>query len=272
MATTGWLGKISLVSGGFGYTEMKGDVRIDSITRNGEYITVSGACGVSAEGPAGYNYYYVFPINAKVSGGQYAQVVAGNQRVYVGQDPITTSFSVTLNVGASATSATFSVDWLYNNSTASNHQDYTIYFDPGYIAPNQPSISVSNIKWNKMDVTYGTSSFGNPSSGSVVLKFNGTQKASKTTTGNSTVTVSGLTKGTTYNIQVVADNGHLSSSKSTSATTKASAYEKNYCSVNGKSKLTKRVLFSKNGKTKYAKKIYMSVNGKTKLAFEDTNV
>lgn len=270
MATTGWLGSISLVSGGFGHEEMKGDVRIDSIIRNGDNITVNGVYGVYADGPAGYSYYYVYPINAKVNNLGYSQVVAGRQSIYVGHDPVTVGFSTTMNVGASATSATFTVDWLYNNGTASNSQSYTIYFDPGYIAPNTPSVSVSNIKYNKMDVTYGTSSFGNPASGTVKLYFNGTEKASKTSTGNTTVTVTGLTKGTTYTITATANNGHLSATGSTSATTKPTAYEKTLVSVGGVSKKALKAYCSVNGSSKKVLKVYMSENGQTKLAFEET--
>ena len=277
----GWLGDQKIFSitgeGVQNETWLSSDVYISSITHSGDTVTVSGTvhlyarCNWSATGPI---CYYGDPINVTPKGGSAVELKGVTSATTYewdkDQDVSSVNFTTSFAAPAGSTSAEFTIyykdtrrdDWVNTTKT------WTITFEPSYTPPAQPSVSVSNIKYNKMDVTYGTSSFGNPSSGSVVLKFNGTQKASKTTTGNSTVTVTGLTKGTAYNIQVVADNSHLTASNSTSATTRTSAYEKNYCSVNGKTKQTKKVLFSLNGKTKYATKVYMSVNGKTKLAFD----
>ena len=160
MATSGWLGKISLVSGGFGFDEMKGNVRIDSITHSGGNLTVTGVYGVSYEGVSGGYGYYVYPITAAVSGASYSQVTSGNQRIYTGADPVTASFSTTIPAAAGDTSATFSVDWLYNNSTASNHVDYTIYFDPSYSPPT--GLNVTNITpaQNSFTATVSISGWG----------------------------------------------------------------------------------------------------------------
>lgn len=98
-------------------------------------------------------------------------------------------------------------------------------------APNTPSVSASVTSDDALSVTWGTSSFGNPSSGTVYL-YGGTsaspttQLTSKTTTGDSTSSRTGLAANTKYYYRSRAKNtADLWSSYSSdaTATTKAAA-------------------------------------------------
>lgn len=108
------------------------------------------------------------------------------------------------------------------NSYISGSRVQQITLPQGYTAPSTPSVSASNSSNTANSVTYGTSSFGNPSSGTVYL-YGGTsaspttQIASKTTTGNSSYSHTGLTGNTRYYYRSRASNGQLWSSYSSDA-------------------------------------------------------
>ena len=105
------------------------------------------------------------------------------------------------------------------NSYISGSRVQLITLPQGYTAPSTPSVSASNSSNTANSVTYGTSSFGNPSSGTVYL-YGGTsasptsQIASKTTTGNSSYSHTGLTGNTRYYYRSRVSNGQLWSSYS----------------------------------------------------------
>lgn len=98
-------------------------------------------------------------------------------------------------------------------------------------APNTPTVSASVLSADALAVTWGTASFGNPSSGTVYL-YGGTsadpttQLTSKTSTGDSTSDRSNLAANTRYHYRARAKNtADLWSSYSSdvSAVTKAAA-------------------------------------------------
>ena len=78
-------------------------------------------------------------------------------------------------------------------------------------APTKPTTSSSNTSYSQNTVTYGTTSFGVPASGTVYL-YGGTSTApttsltSKTTTGNSSYSHTGLTPNTKYYYRSRAKN------------------------------------------------------------------
>lgn len=84
------------------------------------------------------------------------------------------------------------------------------------VAPAKPTVSVTNNGYNSNKITYGASSFGTPSSGTVNL-YGGTSATpttkitSKTTTGNSTYTQNSLTGNTRYYYRAQATNGSATS-------------------------------------------------------------
>ena len=92
-----------------------------------------------------------------------------------------------------------------------------------YTAPATPTVSVANSSSDPahtIDVTYGTTSFGVPSSGTVALYGDTsatptTQINTKTTTGNSTFNHTGLTGNTSYYYRSRAANSALNSNFST---------------------------------------------------------
>lgn len=93
----------------------------------------------------------------------------------------------------------------------------------GVVAPTKPTVSAAVSSTTQNNVTYGTTSFGTPSSGTVYL-YGGTsaspttQLTSKTSTGNSTYNHTGLTGNTKYYYRSRASNGSANSDYSADAT------------------------------------------------------
>lgn len=138
------------------------------------------------------------------SGGTTSNVVSLND----------SSFSVT----SSQTSATIQcvIDGEVTGST-------TINFDATIIAPTVPTVSATALV-SAIDIDYGTTSFGQPSSGTVSL-YGGTstnpttQIASKTTTGTSTVRYdTSVVANTAYYFRARATNGSATSNYSSTVT------------------------------------------------------
>ena len=126
-------------------------------------------------------------------------------------DVYSTTYSRTVAGGGDRT-----VTWSAGSGIRSDFEgtwSKTVWFPDPYSPPNTPSISVSATSSTSVAVTYGTSSFGNPSTGTVYL-YGGTannpttQIASKTTTGNSTYNHTGLTANTRYYYRARAYNGN----------------------------------------------------------------
>lgn len=179
-----------------------------------------------------------------------------------------TSPAVSINntsftVSSSQTSSTISIQ-IQGENTGST----TIYYDSTYVAPTTPTISAV-VNGTSVTITYGTTSFGNPSTGTITL-YGGTSAnpttsiASSNTTGNNTYTHTGLSPNTTYYYRTRATNGQLNSSYASTTATTSSPF---YGSINAKSKLIQKFYGSVGGKTKQVIKFYGSVNGKTKRIF-----
>lgn len=137
------------------------------------------------------------------------------------------------------------------------------------IAPNTPTVSIDNVSSNSITLTYGTSSFGYPSTGTVSL-CGGTSSSPTNVidtyneTGNKTFTFNGLTPETTYYFRAKADNGILTSDYSADVSATTLLATKLYGSVNGETKQIVKLYGSVNGETKQITKLYGSVNGETK--------
>ena len=85
------------------------------------------------------------------------------------------------------------------------------------VGPAKPTVSATPTSTTSISVTYGTTSFGSVGSGTVYL-YGGTSSSptteidSKTTTGDSTISLTGLTEGTSYYYRARAYDGtHYSS-------------------------------------------------------------
>lgn len=129
-----------------------------------------------------------------IYGGTYSRTVAG-----------TGSRTVTYTAG-SGTRSDFAGEW-----------SETVGGFPGvYTAPNTPTVTAAIKSPTSLEITYGTTSFGTPSTGTVKL-YGGTSTSpttlleTKSTTGNSTFSYTGLTQNTAYYFKAVANNGQLSS-------------------------------------------------------------
>lgn len=115
-----------------------------------------------------------------------------------------TSFSV------SATQTSATVSWVGSDGYSGS---FDVTFPSGYVAPTKPTISATSVNYsNSLNITYGTTSFGVPSSGTVYL-YGGTsaspttQIATKTTTGNTTYSYTGLSYNRKYYFRSRAGNG-----------------------------------------------------------------
>ena len=138
------------------------------------------------------------------------------------------------------------------------------------VAPNTPTLSGTNQSSYVNKVTWGTSSFGNPSSGTVYL-YGGTsnnpttQIATKTSTGNSTFTHSGLKPNTTYYYRARAYNGRAWSNYSSVITVKtkpaALVPYPNNPEQSNVTKYVKKLEVPHNGLARGVVKLYRSVGG-----------
>lgn len=234
MATTGWLGEqaVFYIQSGTYSTWIASNVYISSNTHSGNTVTVSGTiklyirCSWSSSSPVAY---YGDPITVTPKGGSAILIKdwtsTSSMDFYKDQEIGSVDFTTSYTESASSTSSTFSVyykdtrrdDWV--NTTLS----WSTSVDPGYTAPSTPTVTIGTKSVNSIAVTYGTSSFGYPSSGNVYL-YGGTssspttQITSKTTTGNSSYTNGSLASNTKYYYRSRANNGQMNSSYSTEKT------------------------------------------------------
>lgn len=115
-----------------------------------------------------------------------------------------------------------------------------------YVAPTTPTISATATSPTSITITYGTTSFGVPSTGTVTL-YGGTAASPTTsidttnTTGDKTFTFTGLSPETTYYFRARANNGQLSSNYSTEVSATTPLDKGLYGSVNGEAKRITRL-------------------------------
>ena len=147
----------------------------------------------------------------------------------------------------------------------------TINFDRTYTAPTTPTVSAVVNSSSSITLTYGTTSFGYPASGTVQL-YGGTSANPETvistnnTTGDKVFTHTHLTPGTTYYYRVRVYNGQLWSNYSTEITATTNSVSL-YGSLNNQTKRISKLYGSVNGQTKEIQKLYGSVNGVTKRIY-----
>lgn len=103
--------------------------------------------------------------------------------------------------------------WSFNNPlTGSVLQcSGTIDIPAQQVAPNTPTVSVVTNSYKALNITWGTSSFGSPNTGTVYLYYGTsasptTQATSKATTGNSLLTMDILAANTKYYYRSRAKN------------------------------------------------------------------
>lgn len=279
MATTGWLGEqtVFTIQSGTYSTWIASNVYISSNTRSGNNVTVSGTIKLYIRcswQTSGLVAYYGDPITVTPRGGSTVEIKGWTSTTsldfYKDQEIGSVDFTTTYSEPASTTSSTFSVyykdtrrdDWV--NTTLS----WTASVDPGYVAPSTPTVTLGSLTKNSIAITYGTSSYGTPSSGTTYL-YGGTssspttQITSKNTTGSSSYTQSGLASNTRYYYRARANNGQLNSNYSTekNAVTLASSPSVSVGSVSGKSVVIEYSTIADGGV--YNKTIEYSTDGGT---------
>lgn len=116
-----------------------------------------------------------------------------------------------------------------------------VVFPVPYVAPDTPTISATATGPTSISITYGTTSFGNPSTGIVTLYGDTTANPTTSidttnTTGDKIYTYTGLTPNTTYYFRAKANNGQLDSAYSTEITVTTPIDNRLYGSVNGQTK------------------------------------
>jgi len=207
---------------------------------------------------SGSNKYYNVNDNGAV---QYSNSVSAYQEF------TTNEYSAgSLNGGSSRS---LSAVWqVINYSTTASE---TVIMPQFIVAPNVPSVSVSNNDPYQNSVTFGTSSFGVPSSGTVYL-YGGTsnnpttQLTSKTTLGNSTYTHTGLSPNTKYYYRAGAKNSAnewSNYSTTISITTRRAVY----ASYEDKTKLVRKLEAPYNGLARKVLKLYDSDDGKARRIY-----
>lgn len=174
--------------------------------------------------------------------------------------------ATSINVGASDTSHYFTF-----RSSDGAKIIFTVSFPSGQTEPATPTVSAVLNADETVSVTWGTTDLGNPT-GTVKLYGDtnadpSTELDSKSTTGNTTFTHTGLNPGTTYYYKAYASNS-VGSETSSIVSVAIPEHAKLYGSVNGETKRVKKLYGSVNGETKKIKKLYGSVNGQTKLIYQ----
>ena len=221
MASSGWQGAqyISTIGTYSGRNvDYYSDINITSIVHSGTTLYVSGQ--ISGYSSYVYGLYYN-PIYVTPSGGSQIEMFASSERITTTAK--TVSFTATISgVAASTTSYSFGVRY-YCQSNFDTTKYWTLSFDPSYTAPTTPTISGSASAFNTVTVTYGTSSFGNPSTGTVYLygasnSTPSTVVAQSSSTGDNVYTNTSLVGNTTYYYRSNAVNSQATSGYSTEIT------------------------------------------------------
>lgn len=180
--------------------------------------------------------------------------------------------NVSFSVSTGQTTATIQ---FRSSEGSSYYYNMNLSFPSGQTVPDTPTTSLSTYGAGSITISYGTASFGTAGSGTVSLYMatdssfsDEVEVASKTTTGQSTFTVTGLSHRNTYYFRSRATStvGNSNYSTTVGPVTPNPAV-KVYGSVAGKTAMVFTPYGSVAGKTKRIVKIYGSVNGKTKLVY-----
>ena len=238
-----WVGSIPL------YGTLTGD-----ITRSGNVVTLS-------------NLKITVNSNAPVSGqktlGFYCNNVGSSLPLMGSGTTNLGTYSVNgSSIGVQAAQTSANVIW---SSSDGFNGSFTITFPA---PPSTPSLTVTTLSHNTIEITYGVSSYGSPSTGTLKL-YGDTGETPTTeidginTTGSKKYIFTDLEPSTTYYFKATANNTKMSASSSIKSATTASE-PSFYVPVNGVAKKAVKLYCSVNGKTKLVEKLYGSVNGETK--------
>ena len=162
MATSGWQDERTLTTWGSGNRTV-GNIAIDGISHNGDYLRVWGAVAVGRRGSGCQWWNYGVKISVAGDGERY--IIGSNTQQCVGND-FYSNFDVTVYVPASQTSWDIPVYFraCYNSDCSSIFWDKTEYwhldFGTGGSAPYGPSITYNSSTWNSVNMTSRINGWG----------------------------------------------------------------------------------------------------------------
>lgn len=274
MASSGWQGNKDFP---YNNTDLKCNLRIDSITHSGDSLRVIGAVGaVCPHSSSAYYAWYVYPVYVTPQGGGETTLLTDNENVYGGgnnglDSAKTVGFDVAIPVSAASTSANFAVHVRMNNNTAEGDLTWPLSFDASL--PPAPTCSAGSSTKNNISFNYSAGTNGLNTTLQYQLDSGSwVDIATSTSTISGTKTIGGLLPNSSHTIRVrsVASGSTVNGNSISLRTTDTPA--KGYVSVSGKAKRAKKVYCSVNGAAKKVKKVYGSVNGVAKICYEDPNL
>ena len=200
----------------------------------------------------GTNKSYSLNFNG-TSSGAYSSVMYLNSSIIMDERTQSMSGGSTVNASGSWYS------YQYGNFSVGLSD--TVQLPAFIIAPAKPTLTIVNDNAHQNTITFGTSSFGNPSSGNIKLWRSTSSTFSsetlldtQTTTGPHTYVDTSRTADTTYYYRTKATNGSASSDYvSGSVTTRKAVYVPD---ENEETILVQKLIVPYNGLSKYVLKLY----------------
>lgn len=157
MASSGWQGEKTLYSWG-SYSSLAFNLRVDSISRNGNTVSVTGVLRFIYHNSAGGTGYYNYTMSATPAGGSKVSYStwSGKGDGYYQDKSISGSFTVQ---SASTTSADFNVSW---SSTSGNTgtAKWPLSFPSGGTLPTGLKAEWVSSTWNTVNIKSSVTSWG----------------------------------------------------------------------------------------------------------------
>lgn len=164
MASSGWQTQKNIYTYSSNITFI-GNVNIQSITRSGTSVTITGQIKFGARGTSGYSAYYNYGVMARPGAGSYQKILASGASIANGSgNDKAISFTRTMTVAASSTTATLTVNYkaCYNSDCSSTYwtasPSWTIDVGPGVVPEDQTATPVSST-WDSVTGTVSVSNW-----------------------------------------------------------------------------------------------------------------
>lgn len=164
MASSGWQTQKNIYTYSSNVTFI-GNVNIQSVTRSGTSVTITGQIKFGARGTSGYYVSYNYGVVARPGAGSYTKILSNGATQYVGSSyDKTINFTRTLTVDASATTATLTVNYkaCLNSDCSSTYwtasPTWTIDID-NPVEPAAATVSNVSTTWNSVTGTVAVSNW-----------------------------------------------------------------------------------------------------------------
>lgn len=164
MASSGWQTQKNIYTYNANVTII-GNVNIQSITRSGTSVTITGQIKIGARGTSGYYAYYNYGIMARPGAGSYTKILGNGVHLVNGSsNDKTINFTRTMTVEASSTTATLTVNYkaCYNSDCSSTYwtasPSWTIDVGPG-VVPEDMMATADSATWDSVTATGSVSNW-----------------------------------------------------------------------------------------------------------------